>query len=196
VERKDPLLGLAERVAEEARALGIETALIGAAALAIHGYTRATLDLDLASAVDPSSDLRALEMALQRIGLHTKLNMPDAEDALGGVLNVWEGEDDDVEPVQIVNFRNPHRPMASNPGAEAIRTAFPLEHSSLRCVRLPELIALKLYADSPNDDRDVVEILEKNREGMDVEEIEAVCARYGFAERLEQLLLNAGIATE
>ncbi len=131
MERKDPLLGLAERVAEEAHALGIETALIGAAALAIHGYARATLDLDLASAVDPGSDLRALEAALRGIGLHTKLNLPDAEDALGGVLNVWEGEDDDVEPVQL-----------------------------------------------------------------DLQEIEAVCARFGFAERLEQLLQHAGIATE
>ena len=45
-------LELAERVAEIARGLGIETALIGATALAVHGYVRGTLDIDLASIVD------------------------------------------------------------------------------------------------------------------------------------------------
>lgn len=43
----DPLLAPAERVAQEAEALGIRTALIGAAALARHGYVRSTVDLDL-----------------------------------------------------------------------------------------------------------------------------------------------------
>ncbi len=192
MEQKDPLLRLAERVAEKADELGIETAIIGAAALAVHGYPRATLDLDLASAVDPSTKLRELETALRTMGLHTKLNLPDAEDALGGVLNVWETKDD-VEPVQVVNFRNPHRPSAANPGSDAIATAIQLEDSSLRCVRLPELIALKLYAASPNDDRDIVELLEKNRDVIDLEEVERVCARYGFSARLQALVKQAAI---
>jgi uncharacterized membrane protein len=46
-------IALAERVVTAARQLGFETALIGAAALAVHRYTRGTEDIDLAVAVDP-----------------------------------------------------------------------------------------------------------------------------------------------
>ena len=42
-----PGLDLAERVAEAARELGIETALIGAMAMAVHKYLRGTADVDL-----------------------------------------------------------------------------------------------------------------------------------------------------
>ena len=101
--QKDPLLRLAERVAEEANKLGIETAIIGAAALAVHGYERATLDLDLASAVDPTTELRELEKALLAMKLHTRLNLPDADDALGGVLNVWETEDEAKHAVEMAH---------------------------------------------------------------------------------------------
>src|SRR5690606_20748743 len=57
-------LKLAERVAEEAARLGFEAVLIGAAALAVHRYTRGTEDIDLAVVVDPHVQLRALEQAL------------------------------------------------------------------------------------------------------------------------------------
>ena len=57
-------LALAERVVEAAARLGIATALIGAAALAVHHYTRATEDIDLATSVDPRTQLKALDQAL------------------------------------------------------------------------------------------------------------------------------------
>ncbi|MCA9548436.1 MAG: hypothetical protein KC933_00280 [Myxococcales bacterium] len=81
-----PALELAERVAETAKGLGIETAVIGALALAAHGYVRGTVDVDLASSVDPGSVLRALQDKLREGGLKTRLLLPDAEDPLGGML--------------------------------------------------------------------------------------------------------------
>ncbi len=42
----DKSLALAVLVADEAARLGIKTALIGAVALAIHGYPRATIDFE------------------------------------------------------------------------------------------------------------------------------------------------------
>jgi hypothetical protein len=44
-----PALSLAERIATLASELGIQTALIGASALAAHNYIRATIDVDLAN---------------------------------------------------------------------------------------------------------------------------------------------------
>src|SRR3954451_15969608 len=119
---------LAERVAEAARKLGLETALIGASALAAHNYVRGTSDVDLGAAVDPRTALRALEQALRELGLHAELRMPDDQDVLGGVLGVWKHEDADGRPldlVEVVNFCNPYRPMP-NPAKAAIENAVPL----------------------------------------------------------------------
>ena len=77
----DPITSpaLAERVAAAARKLGFETALIGAAALAVHRCTRGTEDIDLAANVDPQPQLGALDHPLVSEGLHTCLRLPDDE---------------------------------------------------------------------------------------------------------------------
>ncbi len=64
-----PGLELAERVAEVARALGIETALIGAMAMAVHKYVRGTSDVDLATNLDSINELRGLQAKLDALGL-------------------------------------------------------------------------------------------------------------------------------
>lgn len=144
-----PALSLAERIATAASELGIQTALIGASALAAHDYVRATIDIDLATRVDPRTELRALEQRLRESGMSVELRMPDQHDPIGGVLSVWTHETADSERldlVEVVNFSNPYLP-AETPAAEAIRNATPLEPgSALRCATLRDLIALKLYA--------------------------------------------------
>jgi hypothetical protein len=175
-------LALAERVADAAAELGIEIALIGAVALAAHHHVRATNDVDLAVAVDPYAELRALEQSLRDRGLHTELRTPDADDPLGGVLEIWEHVDqagDPLDPVEVVNFLNPHKPR-SNPAAEAIRGAVPLAPgSSLRCVRLADLIALKLDAGGLQDLADAAEVIAKNPDAS-LAEIRATSMRYGL----------------
>ena len=183
-------LELAERVAENARGLGIETALIGASALAVHGYVRGTLDIDLASIVDPYVDLGRLEEALRAVGFRVKRNLP--EDPLGGLVRVWTEEDEDEEPlnpVEIVNFLNPHRPLRT-PAREAIDSAVQVANSrALRCVQLPHLIALKLYAAHARDHGDVVEVLVRNPQA-DRENIRALCKHYGL-DMIDELLAKA-----
>lgn len=188
-EPRDPLIQLAERVAAVASELGMPTALIGATALAAHNYVRGTADIDLAIAVDPFKELRSLADRLKREGFHTELNLPDAEDSLGGVLRIWATTDDE-DPVEVVNFQNPFRP-SNNPGLEAVRTATPVgAATSLRCATLPHLIALKLYAGSRRDQADVVELLRRNP-GADRSRVREVCARYGFDQVLEELIGEA-----
>jgi hypothetical protein len=119
----DPVatLALAERVAANAREVGFETALIGAAALAVHRFARGTEDIDLAVAVNPQTQLVALERRLLASGLRTRLRLPDDDDPLGGVLTVWATQDSAGEPedlVEVVNFLNPgesFRPLRRQP---------------------------------------------------------------------------------
>jgi hypothetical protein len=197
----DPLapFALAERVAAAAQSLGIQTALIGGAALAVHNYVRATKDVDVATFVDPGTDLRRLEECLQNLGLHTRLTMPEEGDPLGGVLGIWEhddeDQDDDLVPVglvEVVNFRNPMSPRA-NPAIVAIRDAEPLdEHTSLRCVRLADLVALKLYAGWTRDLADIVEVLAKNPDA-DLDEIRAKAKPYDAGGKLENAIAEAAL---
>jgi hypothetical protein len=173
-------LELAERVARIGRAVNVDTALIGGIALAVHGYERGTDDIDLASVVDPYVDLVRFRDALAQEGLRTQLTHPDEEDPLGGVLRVWINEDEDgepIEPVEVVNLNNPHRALRL-PGRELLRQAIELpEVPDLRCVSLPHLIVLKLYAGSLPDLADAASVLAKNPDA-DLEEIRAVCKRY------------------
>jgi hypothetical protein len=187
-----PGLELAERVASVAHELGIETALIGAMAMAVHKYIRGTSDVDLATNVTSTSDLWRLQAKLESLGLKTELRAPDEDDPLGGVLEIWQREDEatPIEPVEIVNFYDPYWP-ALNPGAAAVRKAVSVEEGSpLRYVCLEDLIALKLYTGSRRDRDDVVELIALNPEA-DRDAFRAACAPFGFSETLEQLIRDA-----
>lgn len=184
-------IDLAERVAQLAAGLHIETALIGAYALAAHGYVRGTADLDLGSHVELEA-LRRLQRLLDAQGLSTELVLPDDEDPRGGVLRIWEQTDEEgtpIDPVEVVNFLNPLHPQRT-PAREAIRTAVPIaERPALRYPSLAMLIALKLYAHSWRDDVDIVELLLANPDA-DIAEVRAVCAPFGL-DRLDGLIATA-----
>lgn len=184
---------LAERVAAAAAALDIQTAVIGAGALALHRLVRATQDVDLASFVDPRAKLRPLEDELRAQGLLTELRMPDGDDPLGGVLRVWSTVDDEdvpVDLVEIVNFDNPHRPRRT-PAARAIREAISLmPGSALRYVQLADLVALKLDAGGRVDLADIVEVLARNPEA-DLDAIRARATPFDRGGQLEILLAEA-----
>jgi len=127
-------------------------------------------------------------------GLHTELRLPDDDNPIGGVLEVWQLEDEEGDPVfsvEVVNFTNPHRPGRHNPGGDAVRNALPVEAgASLRYVRLADLIALKLYSGSRFDKADVVELLVRNPDA-DLAEIEAVAKRYDLDDTLRELAAEA-----
>lgn len=183
----------AERVAILASSLGIDTVLIGAYALAAYDFVRGSSDIDLATNV-AMPDLRALQVALEREGYQTRLVTPDEQDPLGGVLQVWvhvDDEGDPIEPVEIINYRNPYT-HDQTPAPEAIRHGISLgEKPALRYPRLCDLIALKLFAGSRRDEADVVELLVKNPDA-DLEAIRTSCARYGLT-KIEELIAEAEI---
>jgi hypothetical protein len=186
-------LALAERVADASRRLGFETALIGAAALAVHGYTRGTEDIDLATRVDPETKLVALRNALDGAGLGTQLRLPDGDDPLGGVLVVWAsqaGDDEKTDVVEVVNFNNPGRSVAT-PAPMAIARAQPLAGTALRCVTIEDLIALKLYAGGLSDIADIEQLLVHNPE-LDLAALRATAGPFDRDARLEALIERVG----
>ena len=185
-------LALAEQVAEAAKRLGLDTALIGAGALAVHRYTRGTEDLDLAVNVDPYTRLPALQQSLAADGLQTEMRLPDNDDPLGGVLVVWLTTADDGAPadvVEVVNFNNPGR-MGPTPAPMAIARAQPLPGSPLRCVTIEDLVALKLYAGGLSDHADVVELLARNPD-VDLDAVRSAAAPFDRDARLEVLMEQA-----
>jgi hypothetical protein len=187
----EPALALAERIALAARSIGIETALIGAAALAVHRYTRGTQDIDLAVNVDARDQLTQLARALEREGISTELRMPDENDVLGVDLVAWCLHDTHGEPidrVEVVNFFNHFRPTI-NPGAAALRRAVLLPGSPLRCVAIEDLVALKLYAGGRRDHADIVEVLRCNPD-VDEDKLISIAGSYG-AELLRQLIAES-----
>jgi hypothetical protein len=184
-------LQVAEQVCEVLERLGIESAVIGAMALAVHGYVRATRHFDLAMCADPFVKLVELQRALDEAGFHAELRQPHADDPLGGVVEIT-GEG--FKPIQIVNFLNPLSPRAIALGSEAIREskAGLVEQSRMRVVGLPCLIALKLYGGGPKNKNDVIELLERNQP-LDLSPIREVCARHGLGQELESILAGLGL---
>jgi hypothetical protein len=183
----DPTLQAATRV-EAALGETTELLLIGALAMAAHGYARQTTDLDLAVAV-PVRDLPELVKRLQAAGLAADYSPPDAEDPLGGVITVTaEG----CLPVQIVNFDN--SPSGGFPAL--VRDA--LARSTARVEGLPgqlptveDLILFKVYAGGPKSKLDILELLVRTK--VDLPILRERAQHYRLDGELEKVLSEAGV---
>lgn len=178
---RDPLLDLAATVVREADALGIPSAIIGALALAHHGYVRATVDVDLAVSTSFTPHLRELAVRLRALGLVVEERAPDVGDPIDGVLRVRAAADGD--PVDVINFDGPR-----SPGGLAVRAAT-ASADGFHYARVPELVALKLYAGSRFDRDDAARLLTEASD-VDLAEVRRTCDALGLGEALERLLAH------
>lgn len=171
----------AERVAEILAEQGLDSLVIGAVALAAHKYIRDTQDIDLG--VDAT--LRQLREAARALamepGFTVALEEPDADDPLGGVIDVCGS----FGKVQVVNFGG-RFPAAIVDGLRE-STLVLREGSPLRLVPLPQLVALKAYAGGLTSMADIEQLLKRNPDA-DREAIREACKRYRLDGRLEGLL--------
>lgn len=161
-------IDLAKRVATQAADLGIPTALIGAMALAVHGYVRATEDVDLGVCTTFSPSMQVLRDRLRELGLTVTLRAPDDDDPLNGVLVVKQGD----ALVEVVNLRG-------RLGRTTVDRAEDLG-GALRCVRAADLLALKLFAGGRSSNNDVHELLDANSD-LDLDEVARTCGEFGLA---------------
>lgn len=187
-ERASRTLEQAESIHALLKEHGLDSALIGAMACAVHGYSRATEDVDLAVYADPFLQLPAVVRALSDRGLAADFSRPDADDPLGGVITVTGADHD---PIQIVNFCNPLSGQ-DNPGWEALQGAQELQGRALRVVSLAHLIALKLYAGGAKSRLDVIELLERNAT-VELDWVRVCCRKFGLGDSLESLLVEIGL---
>jgi hypothetical protein len=164
----DEVIRAAEEVAGILESRGVGAMVIGAVALAAHGYVRFTEDLDLGVNTDLGTLSRVAD-ALRTAGFEVELREPDGEDPLGGVVDV-RGP---FGLVQIVNYGG-RFPAVIDDGLAAADTVI-RPGSRLRIVPLPHLVALKLYAGGTKSRADIVELLSRNPDA-DMAKLRELCA--------------------
>ena len=141
---------LLARVVDALRSREIPHCLIGAAALAAHGVSRSTQDIDLLAA-DPAalSDMTWAE--LKNAGVSVDVRPGDSTDPLAGVVRLQSPEEDVVDVV--VALAPWHRALIGR--ARAVR----LEDLELPVAEAADIILLKLYAGGPQDMWDIQQLL-------------------------------------
>lgn len=178
----NPNIREAERIAGLLAEDGAECLVIGAVALAAHGYIRFTRDVDLG--VDAGvSEMVRLTSKLRANGYDALFHEPDGDDPLGGVIDI-EGP---FGLVQIVSFGG-RFPAAIRDGLAGEGVCIS-SGSCLRVAPIPQLVALKLYAGGLKSLADVVELLRRNP-SVDLSQIAEVCRRYrirGWGRVMEEL---------
>lgn len=184
MEKPAALLQAAEDVAGLLQGQKIEAVVIGAVALAAYHYVRHTEDIDLGINASVKT-LKNLTQTLKKAGYPAILRLPDAQDPLGGVI--------DIETphgfLQIISFAD-RFPAVIQDAIDSARTTL-RPGSRLKLVPLPHLIALKLYAGGHKSKADIVEVLSRNP-SMDLKESRRLCRKYHL-EGLEELINEAGL---
>jgi hypothetical protein len=151
----DGVIRAAEQINDILESRGVEAVVIGAVALAAHGYVRFTEDLDLGVNTDLGT-LHKVAESLRTAGFEVELREPDVQDPLGGVVDV-RGP---FGLVQIVNYGG-RFPAVIDGGIAAADTVI-RPGSRLRIVPLPHLVALKLYAGGTKSRADILALLSRN----------------------------------
>lgn len=171
-------------MAAELERKGIEPLLIGAAALAAHGYARSTEDIDFGVAI-PTAEFRELFLHLERSGFRGRLNEADGADPLGGVVTLEEAQS---RPVQIINFDN--SPAGGFPALvrSAEQRAAKLEGLPGKLVTPEDLVLFKLYAGGPKSHLDIVELL--TRVELDLDALRRDAIRFRLDRQLERILAS------
>jgi len=166
----DEVIRAAEEVTGMLESRGVGALVIGAVALAAHGYVRFTEDLTLGVNTDLGTLIQVAD-ALQTAGFEVELREPDGQDPLGGVVDI-RGP---FGLIQIVNYGG--RFPAVIDGGLAAADAVIRSGSRLRIVPLPHLVALKLYAGGTKSRADIVELLARNPDA-DMAAIRDLCQNW------------------
>lgn len=178
----EELLKDAERVVDILKQHQVDAVVIGATALAAYNYVRQTEDIDLGVNADIPT-LQAIVTSLRRSGFQTELRKPDADDPLGGVIDITSP----AGLLQVISYAG-RFPAAIKDAVRNFHLAV-RPGSPLHLVPIPQLIALKLYAGGHKSQADIIELLSRNPD-IDIEEVREVCSRYRLR-GLDELIAEA-----
>jgi hypothetical protein len=161
--------------------------VIGAAALAAHGYVRATEDFDLGVAVHPRRLAELAAILAERLDdAEVTVELPQGDDPLGGVIDILRG-DEGEDHVQVVNFDN--APAGGFPAVIRNARSLPFTFSegvTGQVIAAEDLVLLKLYAGGSKSLLDIQELLVRRQ--LDRERLEELARRYGMERELRQVL--------
>jgi hypothetical protein len=160
---------------------GIDYAVIGAMAAAVHGAIRATTDADALVSLTPSG-LRKVELALRRAGLSTELREGDSDDPIPALLAVGDRHGNRVDVLGGLRGADP----AVFPRAITV----PFRGTDLRVIGREDFIAMKCFAAGPQDVADAKQALIAPGPPLDVDLLRRATRRFGraAADVLEELL--------
>ena len=152
---------LLEHVTRVLRHEDVDFALIGAAALAAHGVSRSTVDIDLL-VVDP----RVLSLTFTDATVAVDVRRGDADDPLAGVIRFSQTGERDVD---VVVGRSRWQ-------QDIIRRARPIDVAGMTIpvVDVTGLILLKLYAGGSQDAWDVEQLLASTDRAAAVTTVDAL----------------------
>jgi len=160
---------------------GIDYAVVGAMAAAVHGCIRATTDADALVSVGVSK-LKQLQRELERAGLSTSLRQGDAEDPIGALLAVTD------KHLNRVDILTGLRGLESGAFSRAIQV--PLFGGSLRVIGREDFIAMKCFAGGPKDLEDARAVVKGAKEPIDIDLVRRLSMRFGksAADAFQQVL--------
>lgn len=156
-------MSLLETVAALLRERHTPFALIGAAAMAVHGVSRSTRDLDLL-VVTPECLSAAYWESLRVQGIGVDIKRGDADDPLAGVVRL---KVDAEPPLDLVVGKS-----AWQTGVLSRATEVAVEGVPVPVADSPDLILLKLYAGGPQDAWDVEQLLAREERPGIIREVE------------------------
>ena len=124
--------------------------MIGAAAMAVHGVSRSTRDVDVFTLAQECLEA-AFWTPLRAPSLEARVRKGDADDPLAGVVRLTAGGE---HPLDVVVGKSPWQAAVTAGASEAL----------IEDVRVPvaspvDLILLKLYAAGPQDAWDIQQLL-------------------------------------
>ena len=145
----------------------IPFAVIGAAALAVHGVSRGTRDLDLFSLTSECLNSITWE-SFEANGVIVRVSRGDDDDPLAGVVRFTASGEG---PVDLVVGKSPWQ--AAIPGRARRARVGDVE---LPVARATDIVLLKLYGGGPQDAWDIEQLLDAGDRVALVAEVDAAVA--------------------
>lgn len=161
----------------------IPYAVIGAFAAAFHGVVRASLDADaIISLSSGKPDIKDLLQDLRRGGWNIRYRKGDSSDPVGAVINVEDRFGNRVD--LLMNIQGVTETVFSR----ALETEF--MDVRIRMIGLEDFIAMKIFAGSPKDTSDIINVLQISHDRVNRALLKELVRKYGKTKlaELESLL--------
>jgi hypothetical protein len=160
---------------------GIDYAVIGAMAAAVHGAIRATTDADALLSISPSR-LGRLQKTFTSAGFNCELRRGDAADPIPALLVLTDRHGNRVDLLAGLK--------GFDPEAFSRSTAVPFQGGALPVISREDFIAMKCFAGGPQDLADARVALQTRDARLDIELLRRIARRFGraAADVLEGLL--------